>query len=124
MTPEQKTIVKRQAEMNDDLFMDLLTWFIQESSHRGYSEVNPSSDCSNPVIVLQEDDNENSTEKSVDLNLECKSQRNKYDFSSKTQNPSQDNAILHNSEGFVQTMLNSTAPTMLMCGGSYSKDKK
>ena len=32
MTSAQKSIVKRQAEMDAYLFMDLLTWFIKESS--------------------------------------------------------------------------------------------
>ena len=34
MTHEQKAIVRRQAEVDTDLFMDLLTWFIKESGHR------------------------------------------------------------------------------------------
>jgi hypothetical protein len=34
MTTEQKTSVRRQVELDTDLFMDLLTWFIKESGHR------------------------------------------------------------------------------------------
>jgi hypothetical protein len=59
MTPEHKTIVRRQAELNTDLFMDLLIWFIKESGHGGYQGVTPPDECPNPVIVLQEDDNNN-----------------------------------------------------------------
>jgi hypothetical protein len=63
MNPGQKTIVRRQAELDTDLFMDLLTWFIKESGHRRYSEVNPSEECPNTVVILEEDDNENNTDK-------------------------------------------------------------
>ena len=31
MTPEQKTIARSQAEMDTDLFMDLLIWFYQKN---------------------------------------------------------------------------------------------
>ena len=59
MTPGQKTIVWRQAEMDAYLYMymdiDLLTWFFKESDHRRYSAVSPLGECPNPVIVLQED---------------------------------------------------------------------
>ena len=119
MTPEQKNIVRRQAEMDTDLFMDLLTWFIKESGHQGYSEVIPPDECPNPVVVLQEDDNENSTDDPVDPTLECQIQGKTYYFSSEAQNPTQDNSVFDNTEDFVEAMLTSTAPTMLMYGGNY-----
>ena len=119
MTPEQKNIVRRQAEMDTDLFMDLLTWFIKESGHGGYSEVIPPDECPNPVVILQEDDNENSTDDPVDPTLECQIQGKTYYFSSEAQNPTQDNSVFDNTEDFVEAMLTSTAPTMLMYGGNY-----
>ena len=64
--------------MDTDLFMDLLTWFIKESGHGGYSEVIPPDECPNPVVILQEDDNENSTDDPVDPTLECKIQGKTY----------------------------------------------
>ena len=66
--------------MDADLFMNLLTWFIKESSHRGYSDINPSDECPNPAIVLQEDDSINNSDKFVDSNLECKIQGKTYYF--------------------------------------------
>ena len=45
--------------MDAYLFMDLLTWFIKESYHKVYSEVTPPNDCPTPVIVLQNEDNDN-----------------------------------------------------------------
>ena len=73
------------------------------------------------MIILQEDDNENNTDKSVDSSLECKIQGKTYYFSSKAQNPTQDNSVYDNTDDFVHAMLNSTAPTMLTYGGSYLK---
>ena len=69
----------------------------------------------------QEDDNENNTYKTVNPNLEYKIQGKTYYFSIETQNPTQDNSVFDNAQDFVHAMLNSTAPTMLMYGGSYSK---
>ncbi len=78
-------------------------------------------ECPNPVIILQEDDNENSTDDPVDCTLECKIQGKTYYFSSVAQNPTQDNSVCDNTEDFVEAMLTSTAPTMLMYGGNYLK---
>ena len=44
MTPAQKNIVRRQAEMDADVFLDLLTWFIKESGHKGYKDLMPPDD--------------------------------------------------------------------------------
>ena len=110
--------------MDTELFMNLLTWFIKESSHRGYSEDIPPDECPNLVIILQEDDNENSTEDPVDPTLECKIQGKRYYFSSKAQNLTQDNSVFDNTEDFVEAMLTSTAPTMLMYGGNYLRGQK
>ena len=100
MTPEQKNIVRRQAEMDTDLFMDLLMWFIKESGHQGYSEVIPPDECPDPVVVLQEDDNENNTDDPVVPTLECKIQGKTYYFSSEAQNPTQDNSVFDNTRRF------------------------
>ena len=54
--------------------MGLLSWFIQESAHKGYNDVTPPDECPNQVILLQEDDNESSTYDPVDPTLERKLQ--------------------------------------------------
>ncbi len=87
MTPEQKNLVRRQVEMDTDLFMDIFTWFIKESGHQEYSEVIPPDECLNQVFILQEDNNEKSTDDPVDPTLECKIQGKTYYFFSEAQNP-------------------------------------
>ena len=107
--------------MNADLFLDLLTWFIKESGHKGYKDVTPPDECPKPVIILQDEDNENNTAHLIDPEVECKIQGKTYYFSSEAQNPTTDNSVFDNTEDFVKAMLDSTAPTLLMYGGSYLK---
>ncbi len=122
MTPALRNIVQSHAEMDTDLFMDLLTWFPKVSGHMGYSGVIPLDECPNPVIILQDDDNEKNTDQSIDAGVECKIQGKTYYFSSEAQNWTTDNSVFDNTEDFVQAMLESTAPTMLMYGENYSKE--
>ena len=61
MTPAQKSIARRQADINTEVFMDLLTWYIKESGHLGYDGFTPPDECPNPVIVLQDEDSSQSS---------------------------------------------------------------
>ncbi len=36
MTLDQKQIVRRRAAVDTQLFIDLITWFVNESGHPGY----------------------------------------------------------------------------------------
>ncbi len=96
-----------------------MTWFLKESGHKGYKDVTPPDECPKPVIILQDEDNENNTAHSIDPEVECLIQGKTYYFSSKAQNPTTDNAVFDNTEDFVKAMLESTA--MLMYGFSYLK---
>ena len=62
ITPEQNSIIRRQAAVNSDVFMNLLTWFFKESGDKGNYEVIPPDKSLNPVVFIQEDDSENSTD--------------------------------------------------------------
>ena len=46
-----------------------------------------------PVIILQDEENENTTASSVDPEVECKIQGKTYYFSSEAQHPTTDNAV-------------------------------
>ncbi len=105
--------------MDTDLFMDLLTWFVKESGHPGYYDILPPDECLSPVVILQEDDNENSTDDPVDPTLECNIQGKTHYFFSEAQNSTQDNSVFDNKEDSVEAMITSTAPTMLMYNGNY-----
>ncbi len=47
MTPDQKQIVCKQAKVDTQLFIDVMTWFTQESGHPGYKETSIPEDCNN-----------------------------------------------------------------------------
>ncbi len=94
---------------------------LKKSDHKGSSGVTPPDECPNPVIILQDDDNENNTDQSIDARVECKIQGKTYYFSSEAQNPTTDNSVFDSTEDFVQAMLESTAPTMLMYERNYLK---
>lgn len=61
--------------MNTELVMDLLTRFIRESDHMQFSDDIPPVECLKPVIILQDDYNDDNPAKLVDTDLEHKVQK-------------------------------------------------
>jgi hypothetical protein len=41
MTPEQKVIARKKAELDTDVFLHLLNWFVRTSGHKAYEGVAP-----------------------------------------------------------------------------------
>lgn len=121
MTPGQKQLVRREAEMDTDVFLSLLNWFIKSSGHPAYQEVTPPDDCPDPVVILQDEDTQNNTDEPVDPSVECKIEGKTYYFSSEAHQPNEGNSIYDSNQQFLEAMLQSHAPTMLMYGGSYLK---
>ncbi len=79
----------------------------------------PPDECQKPAILLQDDNNKNNTSEPVAPELERHIQGKAYYFSSESQNPTTDNSVFDSTDDFVQAMLESTAPTMLMYGSTY-----
>ena len=121
MTPNQKRIVKEQAELDTDIFLHLLNWFIIRSGHSGFEDVDPPEDCSELIAFLRDDDTENNTDESVDNALECRLEGKTYYFSDESHNPSKNTSVFDATKQFVKSMLENSTPTMLMYGGSYLK---
>ena len=119
MTPQQKSIARRQAEFDTQLYLDLLTWFAKESGHPGYKDVTPPDECPDPVVILQDEDKDNNTDESVDPSIECRISGKTYYFSNEGQQPNEQSSVFDNNKQFLESMLNNTTPTMLMYGGSY-----
>ena len=101
------------------MFLDTLTWFATESGHYGYRDVVPPDECPDPVAFLQDEDTQNNTDEPEDPSVECKIGDKTYYFSNEAQFPNQRNSIFDNNEQFLNAMLDNTAPTLLMYGGSY-----
>jgi hypothetical protein len=80
MTPEQKHIVHRQAVIDTQLFIDVLSWFLKESGHPGYQKTNIPEECPQPLFVEDWETN-NNTDKSVNVNVETNIESGTYYFS-------------------------------------------
>ena len=66
MTPLQRTTIHNKSQLNSELFLHLLNWFIYQSGHDGYLDVIPPSECPNPIVILEDEENTNNTEESLD----------------------------------------------------------
>ncbi len=69
MTPDQKQIVRKQAKVDTQLFIDVMTWFIQESGHPGYKETSIPEDCTQPILI-EDSERRNNTDCPVNASLE------------------------------------------------------
>jgi hypothetical protein len=121
MTPSQRAEIRGKSKLNSDIFLHLLNWFVRESHHSGYSDVTPPTECPNPIVILQDQENLNNTDESVDESVELKFGQKKFFFSSGSQNPTEDASVFDNSAEFLQSILENNTPTMLMYGGNYVK---
>ena len=121
MTPSQRAEIRGKSRLNSEIFLHLLNWFVRESGHLGYSGVIPPSECPDPIVILQDNENTNNTDESVDEGLELKFGEKKFFFSSGSQNPTEDASVVDNSAEFLQSILENNTPTMLMYGGNYVK---
>ena len=50
LTPSQRKIIQEKTEMDTGLYTDLMTWFIEQSGHRGFYEIMVPSECPRPTI--------------------------------------------------------------------------
>ena len=121
MTPSQRAEIRGRSKLNSKIFLHLLNWFVIESGHSGYLDVTPTTECPDPIVVLEDEENENNTDESIDQSVELKFGQNKFFFSSSFQNPSEDASVYDNSADFLRSMLENNTPTMFLYGGNYVK---
>jgi len=69
MTPDQKQIVRRRSKVDTQLFIDVMTWFIQESGHLGYNKTSIPEDCPQPQLI-EDSETRNNTDCPVNESLE------------------------------------------------------
>jgi hypothetical protein len=74
---------------------------------------------SKTIVILQDQENQNNTDESVDESVELKFGQ-KF-FSSGSQNPTEYASVFDNSAEFLQSILENNTPTMLIYGGNYIK---
>jgi hypothetical protein len=69
MTPDQKQIVRKRSKVDTQLFIDVMTWFIQESGHLGYNNTSIPEDCPQPLLI-EDSETRNNTDGPVNESLE------------------------------------------------------
>lgn len=121
MTPGQKKEARRQAELDTDLFLHLLNWFVRTSKHRGYEGITPPDECPDMIAFLEDEDTENNTDDPVDETVECRVNGKTYYFSDHAQKPNGQTSIFDATPQFVKSMLENEKPTLFMYGGNYLK---
>jgi len=122
MTPEQKQIVRTRAVVNTQLFIDILTWFVTKSGHKGYDNTTIPAKCPQPVLIENQETN-NNTDIPVDVNVETNIESGVYHFSS-TQEPSENTSVYGCTDKFAIAMLRRETPDLLVSGGTYANMKE
>ncbi len=69
MSPDQKQIVHKRSKVDTQLFIDVMTWFIQESGHPGYNKTSITEDCPQPLLIKDSETRHN-TDHPVNESLE------------------------------------------------------
>ena len=104
------------AEVDTELYTDIMTWFIRESGHKGYAGVPIPKECPSPYIESIETPNDVDNE--VDKETEGKFDGGTYYFSS-ANDPTRDTGVHDTRVKFTRSLLNSTPPKLLVYGGDY-----
>jgi hypothetical protein len=122
MTTEQKQMVRTRAVVNTQLFIDILTWFVTKSGHKGYENITTPEKCPQPVFI-EDQETTNNTDKSVDVNVETNMENGTYHFSS-AQEPTANTSIYDCMDKFAIAMVQQSKPTLLVSGGTSANAKE
>ena len=121
MTPKQKEIVRKRTAIDTKMYMDLLSWFIQ-NGHPGYEDLPLPQDIPSP-IVIEDKDSTNNTDSAVNRAVEETFSGGTYFFSS-AQEPSESTSVYGSKRNFALAMMNRSAPTLLAVGGKFEKSNE
>ncbi len=91
MTHDQQQIVSRRAVVDTQLFIYILTWFVNKSGHPGFQNTTIPGECPKPVFV-EDQETANNTDKSINVNVETNIEIGSYYFSS-AQEPSGNTSV-------------------------------
>ncbi len=51
MTLDQRKVVRERSRIETSLFIDIMTWFVQESGHPGFKDTSIPEQCPQPLLV-------------------------------------------------------------------------
>eukprot|EP00986_Skeletonema_menzelii_P016993 scaffold16882_cov138-Skeletonema_menzelii.AAC.1 len=119
MTPSQKQIVRRKAELDTNLYFGLLRWFKQH--HPAFRDVDIGDEGSALKVELIEDkESDANTDQSENPDLENKEEGATFYFSSAGE-PTTDTSVYRTTKDLVLALLKDhSAPTLSIHGGNYS----
>ena len=120
MNPNQKQIVRNRSKVDTQLYIDVITWFIQESGHPGYNKILIPKDCPQPLLV-EDPETRNNTDDPANAILEANYEGGTFVFSS-AQDPSEDTSVFGSTDKFAIAIMNRCAPTLLASGGTYANN--
>jgi hypothetical protein len=106
--------------VDTQLFIDVLTWFVKESGHPGYTNTSILEDCLKPLLVKDPEARNNTndpTNETVEANFEGGT-----DFFLSAQDPSENTSVHDFTDRFSLAMFNRSAPTLLAYGGTYANN--
>jgi hypothetical protein len=55
MTPDQKKMVRERSTLDTQLFIDIMTWFVQNSGHSRFKNISVPEECPQPLLVEDRD---------------------------------------------------------------------
>jgi hypothetical protein len=103
MTVYQKRIVGEWSILDTQLFIDIMTWFVQQSGHPGFKDTSIPEECPQLLLVGDSDTN-NNTDHSAGTNVESRYEGGTYYFSL-AQDPSEATSVYGSSKRFACSSL-------------------
>ena len=123
MTPKQKEIARQRAELDTRLFLGLLTWFIEESGHPGYENVQVPAECPRPIII-EDRESKNNTDQPGKPEIENVFEEGTCYFPTMG-DPDAETYESKTSQEFAISLLeNHSAPTIIASGGNYARNSE
>ncbi len=110
---QSKANSSKEVKVDTQLFIDVITWFIQESGHPGYNKISIPKDCPQPLLV-EDPETRNNTDDPANVTLEANYEGGTFVFSF-AQDPSEEDILVYGStDRFAIAIMNRCAPTLLV----------
>ena len=108
--------------LNVSVFKRLIKWFVEESKHAAYSELDPNVSNWPLPTVVGANESANNIDEEEDVDVEGTVEGSRYYFPSGHE-PNQDSGTFDTQGEFAKSMLNGTTPTLLFHPGNYESDR-
>lgn len=120
-TPCQNETIKAKTSVDIQLFKDIRTWFIKNSSCRAFKDEPLPSNIEEITPTIIRDSTGAGNEEEVDPELENTFGGVTYAFSS-AQDPVEESSVFKTSKKFACAMVKQSNPILMLHGGNYAKE--